>query len=282
MEDDCDLGTVGVVFAWMEIYFGERHFNWMQIPNAIFNTLQGKSWSHLWYLYMLIGLYLILPMLKATVNNLTNRQLDILIVILFVFAYINPMLQHFTECSIGITFPMTSIYVTYMFIGYRLSNLQSLTRIHKSYVGISVCLLVAFYVVMAWYEYFKGHLSLSFLAAYNSPLMAIYSILIFCMIQQIKIVSINKFWMVFSRDSFGIYVFHMLYVNFVYKVLKINPFVDGLWYFALIFIGVTALSWITTIIFREVPLVGKYIVYQLPDSLSVLFRIINNSIIKSS
>ena len=80
------LGTVGVVFAWMEIFFEERHFNLLQIPYAIINTLQGKTWTHLWYLYMLVGLYLLLPMLKATVNTLAQKQLDILIVILFLFA----------------------------------------------------------------------------------------------------------------------------------------------------------------------------------------------------
>ncbi len=58
------LGTVGVMFAWMEIFFDERHFNLLQIPYAIINTLQGKTWTHLWYLYMLVGLYLLLPMLK--------------------------------------------------------------------------------------------------------------------------------------------------------------------------------------------------------------------------
>ena len=249
------LGTVGVAFAWMEIYFGERHFNLVQIPNAILNTLWGKSWSHLWYLYMLIGLYIVLPMLKATVNNLTNKQLDILIAILFLFAFINPMLRHFAEYSIGIIFPMMSIYATYMLIGYRISSIKTF----NFQTCIYICLFVFFYIFMAYIEYFKGHLSLTFLAEYNSPLMAIYSILIFCMVQQIKITSINKFWMTFSRDSFGIYVFHMLYVNVVYKVLKINPFEDGIWTFLPIFIGVAGLSWLTTIIFRKIPWVGNYI-----------------------
>ena len=252
------LGTVGVVFAWMEIYFGERHFNWVQIPNAILNTLQGKSWSHLWYLYMLVGLYLALPLLKATVNTLTYRQLDILILLLFVFGYINPMLQHFTGYSIGVSFPLVSIYVTYMLIGYRLSNIKTI-NFSNLCLCFCICSLVVFYIIMAYCEYFNGHLSLTFLAAYNSPLMAIYSILIFCMIQQIKITYISRFWMAFSRDSFGIYIFHMLYVNLVYKVLKINPFEDGIWTYMPIFIGVIALSWLTTIVFRKLPLIGKYI-----------------------
>ena len=149
----------------------------VQIPNAILNTLQGKSWSHLWYLYMLIGLYLVLPMLKATVNNLTNKQLDILIAILFVFAFINPMLQHFVGYSIGVKFPLVSIYVTYMLIGYRLSSIKTF-NFSNLYLCICICSLAIFFIFMAYCEYFNGYLSLTFLAAYNSPLMAIYSILI--------------------------------------------------------------------------------------------------------
>ena len=252
------LGTVGVVFAWMEIFFEERHFNLLQIPYAIINTLQGKTWTHLWYLYMLVGLYLLLPMLKATVNTLAQKQLDILIVILFLFAFVNPMLRHFADINIGIRFPLISEYVAYMLMGYRFSQVKGYPNL-----WFVIGIVIALYCMVAWLEYIKGHISLTVLAAYNSPLMAIYSVFIFLATKKIvednNVLALNNGWMAFSRDSFGIYVFHMLYVNSIYKVLKVNPFEDGFWTFIPILIVVTMLSWVSTIIFRKLPLIGKYI-----------------------
>lgn len=58
------LLTVGTVFAWMEIYFKTKSFAPSGLLLALWNTIQGDTWKHLWYLYTLVGLYLVLPVLK--------------------------------------------------------------------------------------------------------------------------------------------------------------------------------------------------------------------------
>ena len=100
------LALVGTAFAWMEIYFTDKHFALYQIPQALVNTLGGHTWKHMWYLYMLIGLYLITPLLKAGINQLSTKNLDWLIGIGLFFTSIIPAIQQYSDIQIGIKFPI--------------------------------------------------------------------------------------------------------------------------------------------------------------------------------
>lgn len=42
----------------------ERTFRIRMIPEALKMTLMGHTWSHMWYLYLILFLYLITPLLK--------------------------------------------------------------------------------------------------------------------------------------------------------------------------------------------------------------------------
>jgi len=55
----------GIPFAFMEIYYDAHYkFNIGQIGSAVLNVFQGNLWDHMWYLYMLTGLYILLPLFK--------------------------------------------------------------------------------------------------------------------------------------------------------------------------------------------------------------------------
>lgn len=58
------VAIFGTAFAWMELFFKSHQFNLNLITNGFLMMLEGKSWKHLWYLYMLLGVYLILPVLN--------------------------------------------------------------------------------------------------------------------------------------------------------------------------------------------------------------------------
>lgn len=60
----------GSVFALLEQVFERKTLEIGMLPNSVLMTLQQKSWSHLWYLYILIGIYLILiPLKRFTPTN---------------------------------------------------------------------------------------------------------------------------------------------------------------------------------------------------------------------
>lgn len=253
------LATVGMAYSWMEIFFAEKHFAWIQIPTAIFNVVEGQTWKHMWYLYMLIGLYLVLPILKATVKELKERQLDYLLIILFLFVCVLPTIQTYTGFKLGIRFPICSEYIFYLLIGYRFSKDP---HVNIKLPIMSITGFVLLYICFGYIVYVKGYKEfIELSSSYKSPLLGFYSILIFILFKNIPYSNndLSKYGKMLSRDSFGIYVFHMLWVNIIYKVLKVNPIDLGYWSFIPILITVIFLSWATTIIFRKIPYIGKYI-----------------------
>jgi surface polysaccharide O-acyltransferase-like enzyme len=128
--------------------------------------------------------------------------------------------------------------------------------------GMVTLVLAVIYMIFGYLEYVEGHMSLRWLSGYTSPMMVIYSVAIFLWIKELSCL-FNRFLQLgggkFSRDSFGIYVFHMLWVNVIYKVVKFNPIAEGLWTLIPVLIMVTLLAWGTTIVFRKIPYIGKYI-----------------------
>lgn len=63
-----------------------------------------------------------------------------------------------------------------------------------------------------------------------------------------------------SELSFGVYLFHAVFINFIYKVLHLTPSiipVPLIW--VIVFITTSALSLITTYFLRKIPIVKKYI-----------------------
>ena len=57
----------GTVFAVMELVMTERTFSLTMVGKGFLMTLSGNTWAHMWYLYELIGLYLITPLLKVVI-----------------------------------------------------------------------------------------------------------------------------------------------------------------------------------------------------------------------
>lgn len=56
------------------------------------NLLRGKAYSHLWYLYMIMGLYIITPPLRAMIRGAEQKTLTYFLVCAFLFAVALPRL----------------------------------------------------------------------------------------------------------------------------------------------------------------------------------------------
>ena len=91
------IGTVlllfGSAFAFMEQIFERKTIELVMLPNSVLMTLQQKSWSHLWYLYVLIGIYLILIPLKKFVDNSGNKEICAFAAVLIIGNFIVPTIN---------------------------------------------------------------------------------------------------------------------------------------------------------------------------------------------
>lgn len=222
------LLTVGFAYAWMEIVFTEKSVQIRQIPRAFYDVLTGNIWDHMWYLYMLIGLYLVIPLLKPFIDQASTRQIDILLIILGLFCIVFPTIANYFSFHIGIKFPIQSSCLFYLVLGYRLGILRNekstvITIALLSLVVLMtalICTLVSYHLMDAGWQ--RKHLTL------DSPVIVFLCIGIFLLFKRMHYDTTNTskanyVWLGIAKYSFGIYIFHPFWMNMIYKFMHFNP-----------------------------------------------------------
>lgn len=120
-------------FIWSFVYFvyfsfilKKYEFDVYIFIKKFFN--QGIS-GHFWYLYALFLLYLFMPFIKKLVVNLKRNELEILIIMLFIWGSVIPFVgnitREFYDFKIGVfTISKVGVFLNYMIIGYYLHTMD--------------------------------------------------------------------------------------------------------------------------------------------------------------
>jgi surface polysaccharide O-acyltransferase-like enzyme len=212
----------GIPFCFMEILFNsDMKFSIRQIGLATLNAIQGKSWGHMWYLYMIAGLYLCIPMIKIFVNNASKNTVKYALIVLFIFTSLIPWLETVMPYRLGIYIPINSVYVFYLLFGYYIHYYN--VSVKNSILLILMMLYLSFVILMPLNSDFISLLDGGriILAGYNSPPVIMVTFAVFCICRQ-EIKS-SKVIEAIAPMCFGIYLIHRLFINFLYKYLKLTP-----------------------------------------------------------
>lgn len=113
----------GSAFALMEQVFEKKTIELVMLPNSVLMTLQQESWSHLWYIYVLIGIYLILIPLKKFVDNSGNKEICVFAAVLIVGNFIVPTINIAFGTKIE-NYMLLTQYVTFFLLGYIVGGLR--------------------------------------------------------------------------------------------------------------------------------------------------------------
>jgi surface polysaccharide O-acyltransferase-like enzyme len=238
------LLVFGVPYAFAEQFVSAQyHFSAGQIGAAFLMVLRGTAGNHLWYLYFVIGLYLIIPVMRAFTDNAGQKTLEYALVVLFMFTGILPLLKNVFHFSTGFYIPINSVYVFYFLLGH---------YIHHYNININTRLLIAvisFYLVYAALMPLKNDLILSTSSGrlisleQDSPIIALVSAALFCLFhQKNKTSRIINF---LSPLCFGVYLIHPLFLFSLYLFLGFTPEKCPLVLFIL-----------TTFVFTTLPSIG--------------------------
>ena len=147
------------LLAWSAIYLCLDYFYaatyGIQISKQqiFLNLLEGKPHFHLWFLYMIIGLYLFTPFFRLIIRNTSHKDLQILVLIMFLISAFSFL---YTELIPGV--PPLFItkfipFIPYYFLGYLIRSTQ--------YKPSKITLLVIFFcsgVITATGYYFSAQI----------------------------------------------------------------------------------------------------------------------------
>jgi surface polysaccharide O-acyltransferase-like enzyme len=108
-----------------------------------FNSLKDGASYHLWYLYMLIGLYLAIPILNLWIINSTNQ-----LIIYFLIIWFFGLIINFFDVSLNKDFSLTlfTSYVGYLILGYFLAHRSSKIN---SYVLLALFIVAVGFTFLA-------------------------------------------------------------------------------------------------------------------------------------
>lgn len=254
------LVLFGTIFSWMELYFGTHTISPKLIGGGIVNMLKGDTWKHLWYLYMLLGIYLVLPVLNG-MNKMPMKELGLLTTFVLLFNSILPTFR--LKC--GIDFPIASIYVGYFFAGYIVLKYKD-SRFLNGKTLLMVAILLFTFILLVVDRYFSvvgGKKLVVDFSSYTSVFTVLQSIVLFWLITK-KTGYFDKFcsmWLIrrFNRCSLGIYIIHMLWINVIIKVLHINIMPYGILGIIPMGVMIFFLAWITTEFMIRLPILKKYL-----------------------
>ncbi|MBR2036357.1 MAG: acyltransferase [Lachnospiraceae bacterium] len=253
------LFTFGWGFSWLEIFFDSKVINVREIIFALKNVLTGKTWAHMWYVYCLIGIYILLPVFKLIADYASDRELEYILSAWFVIG----MLLHCIKIwniDFGGYFHIDTIYPFWFLLGaaHNRKLLKGKKELAFGVGGITTAILSVASIIEV-----NKSISLEVFWGYASIIVAIQAISLFEIFISLNIEKgmVNRLILAIADKSFGIYVVHMVFVNIIYKVLKFNPFdtsaalLFGLFLVIINLIG----SFCVVSIMRKIPFIKKYL-----------------------
>lgn len=248
--------TIGFVFALMQEYVRQGGLGWAMLGIAARDVIFAQSWSHLWYLYAMVGLYALTPVLRAFVARATRDEYRWVLGFLVAFALGVPTAN--TLLGWGLTefyLAIPNSFVYYLLGHYVHNHL----RLSWRWVAGALASVAVMAVFVVWGTGRPG-VETGAIYAPESPLIMVYSVAVFLAFRRLlDDVPIRRCppLAIVSKYSFGVYIVHPLFAHLVLRFVDPLVYPAGLFEVALIAISVVgsvALTWLLRLLpgFRKV------------------------------
>lgn len=257
----------GFIYALFDVYLYSS-FSVKTLILSVWNTVSNNSGYHLWFLFALIALYLMIPVFKVIVNNLSQRQLAFVIILwMFLSLGVNQYNEIASSLDIPLNidwyFPMISSWAGYFLLGHYLVSYDIKKSCNTLLIVIGIALFILCPVINMFLTTYKGEFIESFIP--QSGLSACFEATMFFLIikgfskvtlqEKCKKIIIN-----ISNNTFGIYLIHVLINSVLFHVIKIqldfiNPIVSILIISLLVFI----ISYLFVWMLKKIPILKNIV-----------------------
>ncbi len=248
------LTAFSIIYYANEVRKGEITYS---ISDFIKRFATDDIMYHLWFLYMIAGLYLITPLLKILIQNAKRKDIEYFIVLWLFASVLSKWLEYFVGYSFKIELFFVTHYIGYFVLGYYLFTYD----FHKEwrtfmYIGGIIGFITTFF--MTYHESLKIDEPLEqFWYDEHSPNVLLMAVALFILFKSTKIGQVRLPWFgnVISQASFGIYLIHIfvmqiLYEKFDFVWFNLHPII-GIPYKV---IAVVTMSTILVVIVKKIPL----------------------------
>ena len=242
------------------------HHEAFSIKDYIFAILEGHY--HLWFIYMIIGVYLLLPLLRLWVKEKNIKYIRYFILLSLIFNCILPHLinigkiynenfNSFQNIVDDINLKYVCGFTTYFILGWYFNNYDVKHKKTLYFLGIlSIFILIIErgIITTTTNNYYNEYKNLM-------PTILIYSSAVFVYIKE-KFKDTNKENKIIkkiSENSLGIYAIHPLMLTIFSKILfdkvRVNAFIN----IGVLYSIALSFSFIITSILKKIPILKKIV-----------------------
>lgn len=221
---------------------------------------------HMWFLFMIIGLYIVTPVLRCVTRDAVATRY--FLIVAFICNSLLPFITgfgHFSILDSLYTRGMISVplgYSFYFVLGFWLNQHD----FGKCRVGLSLAAIVLGYVMVfgltCWASFDAGRGDTRFYDFFSLPVL-LESVGVFVLVRGANVRSIRgrKVVSVMSGASLGVYLVHMLVMDALRNWFGLSTVAfNSVLAIPVTAISVIGISFVLAVALRKIPVVGKYIV----------------------
>ena len=172
------------------------------------SVLKGAPYYHLWYLYMLPGLYLVAPFVKAATDHMTPQQLIAATTTCFAFTILSATIDGLYATPGGSYITQFPRYLGYFLAGHLLGRVLPVPRLSATIAVLVVSALAA--AALGWLaaELLSPARGLR-VFGFGNPAVIVLSLAAFVLVRRLPVAAAWQSWLPRAADaSLGIYLVH--------------------------------------------------------------------------
>ena len=112
------LVIFSVLFSCFDSLLITKDFGLKTFTRGFKQIIYGGGWRHMWYLYLMIAIYLLLPAYKLITKAAKPRDIIYILAVYTVFLSVLPTIEGLTGKDLAFYICTASVYPLYLFLGY--------------------------------------------------------------------------------------------------------------------------------------------------------------------
>ncbi len=227
--------------------------------------LLRKSFFHLWFLYTLIGIYLIMPVLRLMSRPDTNRtMLWYLIGMWIIFQPIRTLMDQFLGWDININAQLTIGFLPYFILGYLLGemplNRRTLSISWITFAAGALIAIVGTYLMTLqsgqFSGYFYDYMTIGVILATGGAFMLLRRLSDVGFLASERF---HSFTRTLSGSTFGLYLVHVLFLWALDRLGVNAPMGLALWTIPVVATLVYVLAFFAARLLQKIPIVNTIV-----------------------
>ncbi|MCO5947493.1 acyltransferase [Mucilaginibacter flavidus] len=251
--------------VWSIIYeafqfYTDKGYGTFNLLSALKTFYQGPLVFHFWFLYMMIGIYLVYPIINTFIRAATKSQVQYFIAVWFITNCVCGIIGIATGLSIAVELNFFTGYIGYFVLGYYINNyIFTAPQLKLIYAGCAFAFVVSISGIILL-QTFRDKGFNEIIESDFTPDIPFALAGVFLLIKN-RTFNLNPTWWQklvteISAESYGIYIVHVLFLRLLFDKIYLNLAFKNqslLWIVPVKSIAVLGLSYGLTKLIRLVP-----------------------------